>query len=36
MTILNPNPFRDHLNSTLARFIATSSPINEIRAPRLA
>jgi len=36
MTILNPNRFRAHLNSTLARFIATSSPINEIRAPRLA
>jgi hypothetical protein len=36
MTILNPNTFRDQLNSTLARFVATSSPINEIRAPHLA
>lgn len=36
MTILNPNNFRDQLNRTLARFVATSSPINEIRAPHLA
>lgn len=36
MTILNPNSFREQLNSVLARFVATSSPINEIRAPRLA
>lgn len=36
MTILNPNAFREQLNIILARFIATSSPINEIRAPRLA
>lgn len=36
MSILNPNNFRDELNRTLARFVATSSPINEIRAPHLA
>ncbi|AXS40980.1 DEAD/DEAH box helicase [Breoghania sp. L-A4] len=36
MTNLDPNIFRDHLNRTLARFVATSSPINEIRAPHLA
>ncbi|MBB4571516.1 DEAD/DEAH box helicase [Rhizobium leucaenae] len=36
MTILNPNKFRDELNGILARFVATSSPINEIRAPKLA
>ncbi|SFK88667.1 protein of unknown function [Loktanella salsilacus] len=36
MTILNPNSFREQLNAVLARFVATSSPINEIRAPRLA
>ena len=36
MTILNPNAFREHLNGVLARFVATSSPINEIRAPHLA
>ncbi|NDK36718.1 DEAD/DEAH box helicase [Rhodovulum sulfidophilum] len=36
MTTLNPNDFREHLNNVLARFVATSSPINDIRAPRLA
>ncbi len=36
MTNLDPNQFRDHLNRTMARFVATSSPINEIRAPELA
>lgn len=36
MTILDPNAFRDDLNRTLARFVATSSPINNIRAPKLA
>lgn len=36
MTVLNPNSFRDHLNSVLGRFIATSSPINEVRTPHLA
>lgn len=36
MTVLNPNRFRDHLNAVLGRFIATSSPINEVRAPDLA
>ncbi|MFT6533946.1 MAG: plasmid stabilization system protein ParE [Limimaricola cinnabarinus] len=36
MTDLDPNSFRTHLNDTLSRFVSTSSPINEIRAPRLA
>ncbi|MDG4649468.1 DEAD/DEAH box helicase [Roseibacterium sp. SDUM158017] len=36
MTILNPNSFRDQLNDILGRFVSTSSPINEIRAPHLA
>lgn len=36
MTNLDPNAFRDHLNATIARFTATSSPINEVRAPHLA
>jgi len=36
MTILDPNAYREELNQTLARFVATSSPINEIRAPKLA
>ena len=36
MTELDPNDFRRHLNQTLARFVSTSSPINEIRAPSLA
>ncbi|KOF13187.1 hypothetical protein AC244_32100 [Ensifer adhaerens] len=36
MTDLDPNHFREHLNTTLARFVAASSPINEIRAPHLA
>lgn len=36
MTILDPNSFRDRLNTVLARFVATSSPINAIRAPHLA
>ena len=36
MTVLDPNAYRENLNRTLARFVATSSPINEIRAPRLA
>jgi len=36
MTILDPNAYREALNHTLARFVSTSSPINEIRAPRLA
>lgn len=36
MTDLDPNAFRDHLNATMARFVSTSSPINDIRAPELA
>lgn len=36
MTDLDPNSFQSHLNATLGRFVSTSSPINEIRAPRLA
>ena len=36
MTELDPNDFRRKLNQTLARFVSTSSPINEIRAPSLA
>lgn len=36
MTVLNPNNFRDQLNAVLGRFIATSSPINEVRTPHLA
>ncbi len=36
MTDLDPNGFRAHLNATLGRFVSTSSPINETRAPRLA
>ena len=36
MTTLDPNTFREELNRTLSRFVATSSPINEIRAPKLA
>ncbi|MEA5160991.1 DEAD/DEAH box helicase [Cereibacter johrii] len=36
MTDLDPMSFRDHLNATIARFTATSSPINEVRAPHLA
>ena len=36
MTDLDPNGFRDHLNRALGKFVSTSSPINEIRAPSLA
>ena len=36
MTDLDPNAFGGHLNATLGRFVATSSPINEIRAAQLA
>lgn len=36
MSILDPNTFQNHLNRILARFVSTSSPINEIRAPHLA
>ena len=36
MTDLDPNLFRDQLNHVLGRFVSTSSPINEIRAPALA
>lgn len=36
MNDLDPNRFRDILNTSLARFVATSSPINEVRAPGLA
>lgn len=36
MTDLDPNVFRDTLNRTIARFTATSSPVNEIRAGHLA
>ncbi len=36
MTDLDPNAFSTHLNATLARFVATSSPVNDIRAPELA
>lgn len=36
MTDLDPNRFRDTLNTALTRFVATSSPINETRAPELA
>ncbi|SIT05278.1 protein of unknown function [Roseivivax lentus] len=36
MTDLDPNAFRGQLNDTLARFVSTSSPVNDIRAPHLA
>ncbi len=36
MTVLNPSSFRDQLNAVLRRFIATSSPINEVRTPHIA
>lgn len=36
MNDLDPNAFRVHLNETMARFVSTSSPVNEIRAPHLA
>lgn len=36
MSHLDPNTFKDRLNRTLGRFVSTSSPINEIRAPHLA
>lgn len=36
MTDLDPNAFRGTLNDVLSRFVATSSPVNESRAPRLA
>ncbi len=36
MSNLDPNEFRGKLNDTLARFVATSSPINDTRAPFLA
>ena len=36
MTDLDPNAFRNQLNDTLARFTATSTPVNEVRAPHLA
>ena len=36
MTDLDPNAFRAELNDTFARFVATSSPVNDIRAPELA
>ena len=36
MTDLDPNAFRSQLNDTLGRFVSSSSPVNEIRAPRLA
>lgn len=36
MTLLDPNTFRVDLNRVLTRFMATSSPVNEIRAPVLA
>lgn len=36
MTDLDPTSFQRQLNHTLARFVATSSPVNEVRAPRLA
>ena len=36
MTNLDPNDFCRRLDQTLARFVSTSSPINEIRAPSLA
>ena len=36
MNDLDPNRFRDTLNAALGRFVATSSPVNEVRAPGLA
>ncbi|KPF84184.1 hypothetical protein IP70_16725 [alpha proteobacterium AAP38] len=36
MSTLNPNTFRDQLNMVLGRYIATSSPLNEVRSPHLA
>lgn len=36
MTDLDPNSFRSLLNDTLCRFVSTSSPVNGVRAPRLA
>lgn len=36
MKELDPIVFRDHLSNTLARFISTSAPVSDIRAPRLA
>ena len=36
MNDLDPNRFRGALNETLTRFVATSSPVNDIRAPGLA
>jgi hypothetical protein len=36
VTELDPNAFRHQLNTALARFTATSTPVNEVRAPHLA
>src|SRR5688572_18274749 len=36
MKELDPIVFRDLLQTTLARFISTSAPVSDIRAPRLA
>ena len=36
MKELDPIVFRDQLRGTLARFISTSAPVSQIRAPRLA
>lgn len=36
MNDLDPNRFRNSLNSALGRFVASSSPVNEVRAPHLA
>lgn len=36
MNELDPIVFRDHLRQSLARFISTSAPVSQIRAPRLA
>jgi hypothetical protein len=36
VTELDPNAFRLRLNAALTRFTATSTPVNEVRAPHLA
>ncbi|WP_436399412.1 DEAD/DEAH box helicase [Roseobacter sp. S98] len=36
MTELDPNSFRQTLNETVTRFVATASPVNTVRAPDLA
>ena len=36
MTNLDPNLYRGFLNDTLARFVSTSTPVNDTRAPVLS